>query len=553
MKNIFYILIFISSVLSAQRYEPANLFIRNSIQVGISVNSIMVDTAKANNDGFMVMAVDGTNMTMDGVSYDIPTGYDSTNFYLDITNGDNSNSGTHPDSAWKNLWYAHAIATDPGDTVFLRRGEVWTRDSVFQITNSGDAMGDIVWDGNSWGTGDKAMIRATHAGGTQGIGYSVIRFADCRYVTFQNIIVDGGNYDEKHGIVIGGYSGTYGNPDQNDEHDITIQNCEVQNMGSSDYAIGILTQVNGDTISDVLITNNGIHDIASHGIAIYANRLEYGGSADALTKNIVISNNTITDIRQVLTYTGNGIHLTRQIDSAIVEYNNITIVSADICLAMDPGVEDGNNLELNRITIRYNWLQNSGDGLSALYFVPFTNIDYAFDFDIYGNVIIGDGNAAASAIFSSSGSDFSSATLDFYNNTVISTNGPGFYDNIDATITLNNNIFYNTSSTSDKWAYQDASGSGTLNHTYNLYFANQSGDWIDINGTGYNQGEISGWEGTAQTTDPTFTVEFTNLHLQTGSDAIDNGTAVAGYTEDIEGVAVGDPPNIGAYETTEDP
>ena len=80
-----------------------------------------------------------------------------------------------------------------------------------------------------------------------------------------------------------------------------------------------------------------------------------------------------------------------------------------------------------------------------------------------------------------------------------------------------------------------------------------SGDWLLIDGTGYNSGEIAGFEGTAQNTDPTFTVNFTNLHLQTGSPAIDGGVAVAGYTEDREGVAVGSPPNIGQSETTEDP
>ena len=83
--------------------------------------------------------------------------------------------------------------------------------------------------------------------------------------------------------------------------------------------------------------------------------------------------------------------------------------------------------------------------------------------------------------------------------------------------------------------------------------ASGAADWISVGGTAYNQSEITDFEATGQSTNPTFTVDFTNLNLQTGSDAIDGGTAISGYTEDIDGVAVGSPPNIGAKETTEDP
>lgn len=547
MKKILAVLLFFTSVLSAQTYTHG--FIRDSLKVGTGGNVVTIDTIKA---GSIIISVDGVDFTMDGIPWGI-SGYDTSNFYLDATLGDNANTGTHPDSAWQDLWYAEATATDPGDTIFLKRGEVWERDSVLQITHSGDATGDIVWDGDTWGVGDPATILCSHIGATQGIGYSIVRIVDCDYVTFQNIIIDGGNYEGKHGIVVGGPSSYYGQPEQNTETNITIQDCEIQNIGDEDYAIGILTQVDSDTISDITISNNSIHHITAHGIAIYANRIEYGGDPDALSQNIFIDNNLIRNIHLRTTPgTGNGIHLTRQIDSVIVEYNDIVQTDAQICLAIDPGSEDTEELEINRVTVRYNWLQNAGDGLSPMYFVPFDDVSYAFDFDFYGNVIYSNGNSNPTVIFSEpAGCDFTGATLDFYNNTVISTNGPAFYESLSATVTFTNNILYNTSSTAGKYAYQDGSDEGTTTHTYNLYFGNSSGDWVDIDGTGYNQAEIkSTYEPTAQNTDPAFTDEFTNLVLQAESAAVDSGTVVTGYDEDIDGntVPTGTAPDIGAYE-----
>lgn len=68
-----------------------------------------------------------------------------------------------------------------------------------------------------------------------------------------------------------------------------------------------------------------------------------------------------------------------------------------------------------------------------------------------------------------------------------------------------------------------------------------------------NPSQTDSWESSCVTADPTFTVEFTNLHVQTGSGALDAGVTISGITLDIEGVALGEPPNIGAYETIEDP
>jgi hypothetical protein len=93
-----------------------------------------------------------------------------------------------------------------------------------------------------------------------------------------------------------------------------------------------------------------------------------------------------------------------------------------------------------------------------------------------------------------------------------------------------------------------ASGSGVsidyLWLTNNLFFENGNSDAPRYDG-------IAPGDDTTQDNlvgDPMF-YSATDLHLRTGSPGIHAGVSVAGSTVDVEGVPVGSPPNIGAYET----
>jgi len=122
-------------------------------------------------------------------------------------------------------------------------------------------------------------------------------------------------------------------------------------------------------------------------------------------------------------------------------------------------------------------------------------------------------------------------------------------------LTIKNNIFYHTS---------DDSGNGLLifnnaatamkENSNNLFHRSLAGADINFvwNGSWYTRTTLTNFEASALDGDPTFTTEFTNLNVQTGSEAIDGGVDV-GLSEDFNGDAVGDPPNIGISETTEDP
>lgn len=48
-----------------------------------------------------------------------------TTYYVDSTIGDDSNSGTSPETPWKSLDKVTATTFLPGDTILLKSGSVW--------------------------------------------------------------------------------------------------------------------------------------------------------------------------------------------------------------------------------------------------------------------------------------------------------------------------------------------------------------------------------------------------------------------------------------------
>jgi hypothetical protein len=63
------------------------------------------------------------------------------------------------------------------------------------IHHGGSAGNPITWDGGLWGTGANAII-----GLSGNANMAIVNIYGCKYVTFQNITVDGFNY--KHIVVL---------------------------------------------------------------------------------------------------------------------------------------------------------------------------------------------------------------------------------------------------------------------------------------------------------------------------------------------------------------
>ena len=98
---------------------------------------------------------------------------------------------------------------------------------------------------------------------------------------------------------------------------------------------------------------------------------------------------------------------------------------------------------------------------------------------------------------------------------------------------VKNNIFYNCGcDNNDGWYSVDAGATAGFEGDYNIVYPQKSG-FDEANG-------ING-------ADPLFSTS-TDFHLQQNSPAINNGTVVEGYNDDIEGKIRNEPWDIGAYE-----
>jgi len=74
-------------------------------------------------------------------------------YYIDAAKGTDSNDGLSPERAWRTIEKANSAKLAPGDSVLLKRGEVWREQLVPQ---SGDETGYITY--GAYDDGDKPLL-----------------------------------------------------------------------------------------------------------------------------------------------------------------------------------------------------------------------------------------------------------------------------------------------------------------------------------------------------------------------------------------------------------
>lgn len=75
-------------------------------------------------------------------------------YYVDSTNGNDSNPGTSYSSPWKTIAKVNASTFVPGDSVLFKRGEVWRE--RLRVPSSGSSVNPITF--GAYGTGNKPLI-----------------------------------------------------------------------------------------------------------------------------------------------------------------------------------------------------------------------------------------------------------------------------------------------------------------------------------------------------------------------------------------------------------
>jgi hypothetical protein len=78
----------------------------------------------------------------------------ATNYYVDATNGNDSNNGTSQGTAWKTITKVSQVTFSPGDSILFKRGEIF-RGSL-TINQSGNSGMPITY--GAYGVGNKPLI-----------------------------------------------------------------------------------------------------------------------------------------------------------------------------------------------------------------------------------------------------------------------------------------------------------------------------------------------------------------------------------------------------------
>lgn len=461
----------------------------------------------------------------------IKIGADTVVYFIDPTDGSDANTGLSIAQAWENLSKINDIvvpasdtmvivAIDPRDTIDLT--------STVSITVSGTGTdANLIVDGRSpeWSQpNDTATIRNT------GSQQHTILFEAARYLTFQNLIMDGvdtTNIAFQFAPILTTDFAEY----------ITIQDCEIKR-----FNWGIFYSCDSVDNNGHIAQNNTIFDIGWHPIAVYKATANTGTGTN---NNISVLNNPLSDWHRTSGATGYGVIVRNQSNGVTIDGNTLTNnTTGDAAgIGIEQATQNGTRYSTN-LVIKNNILNlNTHPGIRF-------DQGNAVTAKVYANEITID---SANGLVVTGGDDWTGADIDWFNNTIVNSgNGDGINlsSYSETFLTIQNNLIFSN----DGGPCLDAGSIANITHTNNLYYkegTTHSSNWVEITtptGNFTNCAQVQGWEATAECTDPLFEAEFTDLRPKEGSPALLNGTDLtATVPTDIIDSTYFTPMTIGAY------
>jgi hypothetical protein len=444
-----------------------------------------------------------------------------------------------------------------GDVVYFNNAATWTSADGYAVLQ---VEGGVTYDGKTWGSGNRAVFRASG-----GLSRSVINYMDDHPT--EPTVVRGFEVDANDQLTSGiGINWPQATGDLTGAAK-RVEDCVVHgvysrsSLGQYEYGIVISSGWGGNrTVSNVEVIDCEVFDISRGGVNVYsANDDPNSGINNVLVRGC--------DIRATGTdpnYAGSALPLKNHVTNVIVEYNNIHHPVRGIGMGISTHPEPGFIGPENAV-IRHNIIRESEH--AGIFFQG----GGAKSVDIYGNLIIK--NKYEGIRLASSLQD--ALAVRIFNNT--------FFQNYEAewshelrvesnaadisVLEVKNNIFSAASTTR---ALGDDDGDITA-HSNNLYYRPGGGTLITANGASYSASDISSWEPSALTGDPllrnpaelpagfigVFGVDKRpspdGLHITSGSPAKDYGFDIgSAYNTSINSVTR---PNgvgwdLGAYEFT---
>ena len=353
------------------------------------------------------------------VSIDTPVG--GHVYYVDAANGDDSNDGLSPETAWKSLTKASSVlwteGENAGGSILLKAGSVWNGEQLSVKNAKGSEANPIVI--GSYGEGAKPVINGQGAKWASSTStkeeLAAVHIKNCENIVVENLEIT--NWDE---TATPGSGWTYGqsskllsglvveNRDAGELSNVVIRNNEIHDVngkmagGADKGAGGLIVLVTGDGANHsgkveswyngLTIEGNEVYKVCHEAIymeSVWASRTLVGGtSSDTGYQNagngkwigssdVVIENNYVHDVA------GDGIVPINTTD-ALVQYNLIDN-AADTNWDYSANVNHAAlwTWDSDNVTFRYNEASNSSKDSAGEAMLPGTNDSMAFDFD-YG-------------------------------------------------------------------------------------------------------------------------------------------------------------------------
>jgi hypothetical protein len=296
----------------------------------------------------------------------------ATNYYVDSLAGNDTHSGTSPQSAWKTLNKVNSTTFQPGDSILLKAGCAW--EGQLWPKGSGTAEHPIVID--KYGGGPLPVIRGA------GLAEDAVLLKNQEYWEIRNLEItnSGASRAVRRGVhVVAENSG--------DLHHIYLQKLTVHGVnGSLEEKVngGINYSSIGDSkpsrFVDLRIEGNRIYDVDRSGI--FGGSTHWTRSKWYPSLGVVIRNNVLDDIG------GDGI-VNVATDGALVEYNVVSRASQrsqDYNVGIWPFSADNTIIQYNEV---YGTLgQHDAEGFDSDWNSRNTIIQYNYSHDNEGGFLL---------------------------------------------------------------------------------------------------------------------------------------------------------------------